>query len=139
MHKEFFLEKNIKSPSVELAFYDNVLNGPKKSNQVESVLLLFTGETSYKINWHKKNLFYAAYIIYAELSGDLEKIDYFKFNAVEYQTWSPSLLSELFHSEATEGVFYGSADAVAGASLWVRYVVDSSGKNLFIECSRDLK
>ena len=138
-HKEIFKLYNIEYEDKEIEYYDNVLNGEKYLNHIETITLEFYNKRYYKISWNKINNLQACFIIYAELSKDIEIIDYFYFNNEKYYEWGDNLLNNILSSSVSEGIFYGSEESVRGASIWVRVISDERNSNLYNEITKNLK
>lgn len=122
----------ITPPQNNIVYYDNVIGGPRTKNILEGIVFSFDQRDSYIIEWDRKSLSYLLCILDAELSGDFEScIKGITFENISYLIYNEVLIDAICLSKTNHARIYGDESSVLGASIWIRYIEDKKGLDIF--------
>jgi hypothetical protein len=99
---------------------------------MEGIVFVFDQKDSYRIEWTRESLPYLLCILDAELSGDFEScIKGITFENISYLVYNELLIDAICLSEKKYARIYGNESSVLGASIWIRYIENKKGLDIF--------
>lgn len=133
--KNIFLEHNLTEGDKTLTYFDECK--ASKDNFIFGVKLYFNIDYT-RVTWNKDYRDLAVLIMFAEMSGDFEKMNYIIFENKRYTVVDDSFVNKILNSDIFECKIYGDPTEVHKSSMWVRFLDDPcfEGSNLEDELTR---